>query len=107
MMLRIGKYHLELSPGNLVIYRETLGELEKALHEGQEALLQDPHDFDTHFALGNVLRMLGRSQQARSEYMLVAQSDSPWAKSAAQILADLEGKADVPQPIDRTLHYAW
>lgn len=103
----MGKYHLELSRGLLVIYRETLGDLEKALRHNQEVLLHDPQDGATRFALGNVLRMQGRIQQARNEYMLVAQSASPWAKSAAQILVDLEGKADIPQSIDRTLHYAW
>ena len=107
MKLILGKYHLELSPGHLVIYSETLGDLERALRHNQDVLLQNPNDFDAHFALGNILRMQGRILEARNEYLLVAQSNSPWAESAARIFADLEGKADFSQQIDRTLHHAW
>jgi hypothetical protein len=107
MRLKIAHYYLELTPDHLAIYREMVDTLQEALLHNQEILLHHPNDHATRFALGNVLRMQGQIRQARQEYTHVAQSDSPWAQSAAQMLAELEGMVDLPRPIDRTRHSIW
>ncbi len=107
MKLNIGKYQIQWSLDGVEIYRVSANTLEKALAHNQEVLLQNPNDGATRFALANVLRMQGRVQEARNEYARVAQSDSPWAESAAQMVAQLEAQPDRPQRHVRALHYVW
>jgi hypothetical protein len=107
LRLDIASYVLDVSLDEIVLYKVDWTTLDTALQHNEAVLREHPQDQATRFALGNVLRMQGRLCDACAAYRVVAQSSSPWASSAAEWVAALDGQADRPPSVERTLRYVW